>query len=147
MWFETSISAGGQMFCHKRHPPADKHGIIYSICLQIWRARRGMRHFWSVLAISRVIFIDLQGGSGPYKLFLCDNLLLATKAVIRRKDPVAFSSNCIVIAHQSPGAARQNSPAQLLFLTTATTNKVSPQHRERKIHRLHSTILLFALYM
>lgn len=60
-----------------------------------------------MLAISQVIFIDLQGGSGSNKLLLCDNLLLATKAVIRRRGPAAFSSNCVVINHQSPGAVPQ----------------------------------------
>lgn len=82
---------------------------------------------WCTLAISWVIFIDLHRGSGSNKLLLCDNLLLATKAVIRRRGPAAFSSNCIVINHQSPGAVPQHTPVRLLFLTTATSNKVSPQ--------------------
>lgn len=98
-----------------------------------------------MLAISWVIFIDLQGGSGSNKLLLCDNLLLATKAVISRRDPAAFSCNCIVINHQSPGAAPQHTPVWLLFLTTATANKAWLQWGEEKSTGYTRAISPFAL--
>lgn len=102
-----------------------------------------LRNFWCMLAISWVIFIDSQGGSASNKLLPCDNLLLATKAVIRRRGPAAFSSNCVVINHQSPGALPQNTPVRMLFLTTATTNKVFASAVERK--KQNNTSICFLL--
>lgn len=66
------------------------------------------------------------------------------KAVIRRRGPAAFSSNCVVINHQSPGAVPQSTPVLMLFLTTATTNKVSLQLRKKKPTDLTGTIFKFA---